>query len=51
MNHTMAYTIDELTKLLAELTDYKRPISYNLSEIGVIKVPDGGWFVIWRKDA
>ncbi len=40
----------KLRKLLAELTDYKRATSYNLSEIKVI--PLGfSWLIVWRKDS
>jgi hypothetical protein len=52
MNFTHAHDVEALTKLVAELTDYKRPVSYNLSEILVVKVADApGWLVIWRKDS
>ena len=49
MNATRVKSIAELERLIEELTDYQRAVSYNLSEIAVIEI-GASWLVIWRKD-
>ena len=49
MNETTLPDLEAVKKLLDELTDYKRPVSYNLREILIIPLRRGYW-VTWRKD-
>lgn len=50
MNSQIVRGTPKLEALVKELTDYKRPICYNLSEIMVVPIHEGCWFVAWRKD-
>ena len=49
MNHTILKTPLQVEKTIRELSDYNRPVCYNLSEIKVIKTTRG-YEMFYQKD-
>jgi hypothetical protein len=48
-NDATVADVTELERLIADLTDPCRSVSYNYSELIIVPLPVGYW-VTWRKD-